>query len=211
MAGTKEERCVLASEILFDISKGRRTFLEAEEAEEILRPLKEPGNSFAKMCFSNRSFGRPEAEALEVMNIFSAALEGGNLKSLILSNNALGEKGVHCGDEGGLAISEVVNHSPLSEDFRCTSTMIGSKGGIALHAYLTEVYQSYLNLEDKATIAIANALWKSTPLLEVLELAGNEFIADATAAIFACIQVKQHLTKLNSAETEIVDEVALYN
>ncbi|KAJ0093610.1 hypothetical protein Patl1_25416 [Pistacia atlantica] len=191
MAGTKEERCVLASEILFDISKGRRTFLEAEEAEEILRPLKEPGNSFTKMCFGNRSFGGPEAEALEVMNIFSAALEGSNLESLILSNNALGEKGVHCGDEGALAISKVVNHSHL-------------------RAYLTEVYLSYLNLEDKGTIAIANALWKSSPLLEVLELAGNEFIADATAAIFACIEVKQHLTKLNSAETELVDEVALY-
>lgn len=38
--------------------------------------------------------GRPEAEALEVISIFSAALEGNVLKSLNLSNNALGEKGI---------------------------------------------------------------------------------------------------------------------
>ncbi|RVW55474.1 RAN GTPase-activating protein 2 [Vitis vinifera] len=95
----------------------------AEEAEELLRPLKEPGNSYTKICFSNRSFGlgaarvaepilaslkdqlkevdlsdfiagRSEGEALEVMAIFSEALEGCVLKSLDLSNNALGEKGV---------------------------------------------------------------------------------------------------------------------
>lgn len=110
-------------ETFFDISKGQRAFIEAEEAQELLSPLKEPGNSYTKICFSNRSFGldaariaepillslkgqlqevdlsdfiagRPEEEALNVMNIFSAALEGSILRSLNLSNNALGEKGV---------------------------------------------------------------------------------------------------------------------
>ncbi|KAL3507955.1 hypothetical protein ACH5RR_033337 [Cinchona calisaya] len=305
----------------FDISKGQRAFIKAEEAEELLKPLKEPGNSYSKICFSNRSFGtdaaivaapilsslkgqlkevdlsdfvagRPEEEALEVMNIFSAALEGSVLMSLNLSDNALGEKGVRAfgkllqsqtslealylmndgiseeaaravcelvpstdkltvihfhnnmtGDEGATAISEVVKRSPLLEDFRCSSTRVGSDGGIALsealgtcthlrkldlrdnmfgpevgialskalslHENLTEVYLSYLNLEDKGVIAIADAL-KSTALsLEVLEMAGNDITADAAPALAACISAKQQLTKLNLAENEMKDDGAI--
>jgi len=103
----RDEKEVLASDkvsaprdTVFDISKGARSFIEVKEAEEILKPLKEPGNCYTKISFSNRSFGpegarvaepilasikdqlkevdlsdfiagRPEAEAFEVMNIFS--------------------------------------------------------------------------------------------------------------------------------------------
>ncbi|RVW70127.1 RAN GTPase-activating protein 2 [Vitis vinifera] len=182
-----------ACETVFDISKGQRAFVEAEEAEELLRPLKEPGNSYTKICFSNRSFGlgaarvaepilaslkdqlkevdlsdfiagRSEGEALEVMAIFSEALEGCVLKSLNLSNNALEEAArAVCelipateklrvlqfhnnmtGDEGALAISEVVKQYPMLEDFRCSSTRIGSDGGVAL----SEALQTFTNLKN---------------------------------------------------------------
>ncbi|KAF5738622.1 RAN GTPase-activating protein 2 [Tripterygium wilfordii] len=308
-------------ETFFDISKGPRAFIEADEAEELLKPLKEPENSYTKICFSNRSFGlgaarvaepillsikdqlkevdlsdfiagRPETEALEVMNIFSAALEGSILKSLNLSNNALGEKGVRAfgalfrsqhaleelylmndgiseeaaravcdlipsteklrilqfhnnmtGDEGALAISEVVKRSPLVVDFRCSSTRIGSEGGVALSESLEtctqlkkldirdnmfgveagvalgkafskltdlkEVYLSYLNLEDEGAIAIINALKESAPLLEVLEMAGNDITAEAAPTIASALAVMQHLTKLNLAENELKDEGAI--
>ncbi|GMI73996.1 RAN GTPase activating protein 1, RAN GTPASE-ACTIVATING PROTEIN 1 [Hibiscus trionum] len=112
-----------ARETVFDISDHGRSFIDAVEAEELLKPLGEPGNSYTKICFSNISFGldaanvaasilssvkdrltevdlsgfiarRPESEALEVMNIFSSVLEGCHLRYLNLSNNALGEKGV---------------------------------------------------------------------------------------------------------------------
>lgn len=108
---------------VFDISGGRRAFIDAEEAKELLKPLKDPENKFTKICFSNRSFGlpaahvaatilsnmkqhltevdfsdivsrRPEPEAVEVMRRFSSALEGSDLSYLNLSNNALGERGV---------------------------------------------------------------------------------------------------------------------
>ncbi|KAJ0620975.1 hypothetical protein HanIR_Chr01g0003411 [Helianthus annuus] len=46
---------------VFDIYGGRGVFIEAEEAKELLKPLKEPGNKFTKSCFSNRSFGLPAA------------------------------------------------------------------------------------------------------------------------------------------------------
>lgn len=314
------EKAAAAKETIFDISGGRRAFIEAEEAEELLKPLSEP-NSYTKICFSNRSFGldaalvaepillaikdqltevdlsdfiagRPEDEALKVMNIFSSALEGCILRYLDLSNNAMGEKGVRAfgsllrsqknleelylmndgiseeaaravcelitsteklrvlqfhnnmtGDEGALAISEIVNRSPALEDFRCSSTRVGSEGGVALaealgtcphlkkldlrdnmfgveagvalskaisvFADLTEVYLSYLNLEDEGAEALANALKDSAPSLEVLEMAGNDITTKAAAPLAACIAAKKFLTKLNFSENELKDEGAI--
>nr|CCG20351.1 Ran GTPase activating protein 2 [Solanum tarijense] len=308
-------------ETFFDISKGKRAFIEAEEAQELLKPLKESGNSYSKICFSNRSFsidaariagpilaalkdqlkevdlsdfvaGRNEAEALDVMNIFSEALEGSNLKFLNLSDNALGEKGVRAfgkllqsqtnleelflmndgisqeaanavselvpsteklkvlhfhnnmtGDEGAFAIAEIVKRSPLLEDFRCSSTRVGSEGGSVLcealgmcshlkkldlrdnmfgpevglvlckalskHENLTEIYLSYLNLEDEGAIAIANALKDSAPSVAVLEMAGNDITVEAASAIASCIAAKQLLAKLSLGENELKDEGAI--
>ncbi|KAE8696955.1 RAN GTPase-activating protein 1 [Hibiscus syriacus] len=308
-------------ENVFDISGSRRAFIDAEEAEDILKPLREPGNSYTKICFSNRSFGmdaakvaapilssiksqltevdlsdfvagRPESEALEVMNLFSSALEGSQLRYLNLSNNALGEKGVRAfeallksqnnleelylmndgiseeaaravselipsteklkvlqfhnnmtGDEGAIAISEIVKLSPVLEDFRCSSTRVGSDGGVALaealktcthlkkldlrdnmfgveagvalskalplFADLTEIYLSYLNLEDDGAEALANVLKESAPSLEVLDMAGNDITAKGAASIAVCIASKKFLTKINLAENELKDEGAI--
>ncbi|KAL0457243.1 UNVERIFIED_CONTAM: RAN GTPase-activating protein 2 [Sesamum latifolium] len=323
-----EEKEALQSELdsalhetFFDISKGQRAFIEEDEAQTLLSPLKAPGNSYTKICFSNRSFGlgaahvagpilasiknqlkevdlsdfvagRPEAEALDVMNIFSEALEGSHLKSLNISDNALGEKGVRAfgkllqsqtsleelylmndgiskeaaqavcelvpsteklrvlqfhnnmtGDEGALAISEILKRCPLLEDFRCSSTRVGSEGGIALtealtqcrnlkkldlrdnmfgveagvklsdalckHECLTEIYLSYLNLEDDGAIAIANALKESASALAVLEMAGNDITAEAAPSLAACIATKKSLVKLNLSENDLKDDGAI--
>lgn len=315
------EKATSALANVFDISGGRRAFITAEEAVDLLKPLKEPGNSYTKICFSNRSFGldaagvaepillsvkdqltevdlsdfvagRPELEALEVMNIFSSALEGCNLRYLNLSNNALGEKGVRAfevllksqnnleelylindgiseeaaravcelipsteklkvlqfhnnmtGDEGAVAIAEIVKRSTVLEDFRCSSTRVGSEGGVALaealgscshlkrldlrdnmfgveagvalskalyaFADLTEVYLSYLNLEDEGAEALANALKESAASLEVLEMAGNDITAKGASSLAGCIAEKQFLAKLNLAENELKDEGAI--
>ncbi|XP_071720835.1 RAN GTPase-activating protein 1-like [Rutidosis leptorrhynchoides] len=310
------------SDHVFDISGGRRAFIEAEEAKEILKPLKSPENKFTKICFSNRSFGlpaahvvatilssvkdqltevdlsdivsrRPEPEAVQVMKMFSSALEGSELTYLNLSNNALGEKGVRAfgdllksqsnlvelhlmnagiskdaakavcelipstnklkilhfhhnmtGDEGAIAISEVVNRSPNLEDFRCSSSRVGSNGGVALaealnnctlmrkldlrdnifgpkpgvtlsqalsiHINLTELYLSYLNLENEGIIAIANALKDSDSSLEILELAGNNITSESANALATCITSKKRsLTKINLSENELKDEGAI--
>lgn len=312
------EKVKASGEIIFDISGGRRAFIDAEEAEELLKPLRQPGNKYYKICFSNRSFGldaahvvepilsslrdqltevdlsdfiagRPEDEAIEVMNIFSSALEGCELRYLNLSNNALGEKGIRAfeallrsqnnleelylmndgiseeaaravcelipstkrlrilqfhnnmtGDEGAIAISELVEQSPLLEDFRCSSTRVDSEGGVALanalgkcsrlkkldlrdnmfgveagvalskallgFSDLTEIYLSYLNLEDEGSKTLANALIKSAPSLEVLDMAGNDITIKAVPDLAACIAAKQFLTKLNLAENELKDD-----
>ncbi|XP_004495201.1 RAN GTPase-activating protein 2 [Cicer arietinum] len=309
-----------AVETVFDLSGGRRAFIDGEEAAEVLKPLRGP-NSFTKICFSNRSFGldaahvaepilisikdqlkevdlsdfiagRPEAEALEVMNIFSSALEGSVLRYLNLSNNAMGEKGVRAfrsllksqndleelylmndgiseeaakavaelipsteklrvlhfhnnmtGDEGAFAIADVVKRSPALEDFRCSSTRVGCDGGVAVAVALgtckhlkkldlrdnmfgveagvalskvipvfvdlTEIYLSYLNLEDDGAEALANALKESAPSLEILDMAGNDITAKAAVSVAACISSKQFLTKLNLSENELKDEGAV--
>ncbi|KAF5820508.1 putative WPP domain-containing protein [Helianthus annuus] len=115
----KEDRDIVPKMItldhVFDICGGRHAFIEAEEAKELLKPLKEPGNKFTKSCFSNRSFGLPaahvaasvlsgvkdqltevdlsdivsrrlEPETVEVLRMFSLALEGSKLSYLILSS-----------------------------------------------------------------------------------------------------------------------------
>ncbi|XP_050237607.1 RAN GTPase-activating protein 1 [Mercurialis annua] len=318
---TTAEIPILVHTDTFDISGGNRAFISAEEADDLLKPLKEPGNQYTKICFSNRSFGsdaagvaepilssikgqlrevdlsdfvagRPEAEALEVMKIFSSALEGCNLRCLNLSNNALGEKGVRAfeallksqknleelylindgiseeaahalyelipsteklkvlqfhnnmtGDEGAVAIAEIVKRSALLEDFRCSSTRIGLDGGITLSealgtcrhlrkldlrdnmfgveagialskalisfADLTEIYLSYLNLEDEGAEALANALKESAPSLEVLEMAGNDITAKTAPSLAACIAAKQFLSNLSLSENELKDEGAI--
>ncbi|KAK1426675.1 hypothetical protein QVD17_15352 [Tagetes erecta] len=310
------------NEHVFDISGGRRAFIEAEEAKELFKPLKEPGNKFTKIRFSNRSFGlpaahvaasvlssvkdqltevdlsdivsrRPEPEAVQVMKMFSSALEGSHLNCLNLSNNGLGEKGIRAfagllksqanlvelsfmnagisqdaakaicellpstgklkvlhfhhnmtGDEGATAISQLVKGSPNLEDFRCSSSRIGSVGGIALAEALktstllkkldlrdnmfgpkpgvalsnavstllnlTEMYLSYLNLENEGTIAIANALKESICTLEVIEMAGNNITSEAAHALADCILSKKHsLTRINLSENEFKDAGAL--
>ncbi|XP_065030631.1 RAN GTPase-activating protein 2-like [Musa acuminata AAA Group] len=315
------DRPVKPIETVFDISGGRRAFIDADEARELLSPLTEQGNSYKKICLSNISFGidaahvagpilaslkgqltevnlsdfiagRPEDEALEVMKIFSSALEGCVLRYLNLSDNALGEKGVRAfgallksqnsleelylmndgiseaaakavcelipstdklkilhfhnnmtGDEGAIAISEVLKHSPLLEDFRCSSTRVASEGGIELAkaletcthlkkldirdnifgvdagitlsktleklVHITEIYISYLNLEDAGAIAIANALKQSVPFLEVLDIAGNEITTKAAPALAECIAVKKSLRTLILSENELKDQGAV--
>ncbi|KAI4301258.1 hypothetical protein L6164_034552 [Bauhinia variegata] len=314
------EKANAIAQTVFDISRGPRAFIDADEAAELLKPLTGP-NSYTKICFSNRSFGldaariaepillsikdqlrdvdlsdfiagRPEAEALEVMTIFSSVLEGCDLRYLNLSNNAMGEKGVRAfgsllrsqnnleelylmndgiseeaakavselipsteklrvlhfhnnmtGDDGAVAISDIVKRSPALEDFRCSSTRVGSDGGVALaealgtcklmkkldlrdnmfgveagvalsksisaFVDLSEIYLSYLNLEDDGAEALADALKESAPSLEVLEMAGNDITAKGAASLAACIASTQFLTKLNLSENELKDEGAI--
>ncbi|KAL5673894.1 hypothetical protein ACJX0J_018200, partial [Zea mays] len=87
------------ADIVLDISGGEHAFIEADETKELLSPLTKPGNSYKRICFSNRSFGRSEDEALDVMRIFSKALEGSVLRYLNISDNALGEKDVRAFNE----------------------------------------------------------------------------------------------------------------
>ncbi|KAB1214221.1 RAN GTPase-activating protein 2 [Morella rubra] len=211
-------------ETFFDISKGQRAFIEAEEAEELLRPLKEPGNLYTKICFSNRSFGldaariaepilislkdqlkeidlsdfiagRPEAEALQVMNIFSAALEGSILKSLNLSNNALGEKGVR-------AFAALLKSQNCLEELYLMNDGISEEAARAVCELIpsTEklrVLQFHNNMTgDEGAIAISQVV-KRSPLLEDFRCSSTRIGSDGGVALSEALGTCTHLKKLD--------------
>lgn len=248
----------------FDISKGQRAFIEAKEAQELLSPLKKPGNAYKKICFSNRSFGidaakiaapilsslkdqlkevdlsdfvagRAEAEALEVMNIFSAALEGSVLRFLNLSDNALGEKGVRAfekllqsqtsleelylmndgiSEEAAQAVSELV---PSTENLRVLhfhNNMSGDDGAISIskvvkRSPLLEDFRcSSTRVGSEGGIALSEALGGCMHLRK-LDLRDNIFGAEVGVALGEALSQCQNLTELYLSYLNLEDEGAI--
>ncbi|MBA0725173.1 hypothetical protein Golax_021778 [Gossypium laxum] len=269
-----EEKKELASqnnasaETFFDISKGQRAFIKAEEAENLLRPLKEPGNSYTKICFSNRSFGleaarvaepilvslknqlkevdlsdfiagRPETEALEVMNIFSAALEGSVLKSLNLSNNALGEKGVRAfgsllksqscleelylmndgiSEEAAKAVCELIPSTEKLKVLHFHNNMTGDEGALAIsdvvkRSPLLEDFRcSSTRVGSGGGVALAKAL-ESCTNLKKLDLRDNMFGVEAGVALSKALSKHLDLVEVYLSYLNLEDEgtVAIAN
>lgn len=221
---TSESNSAGVHETLFDISKGQRAFIEADEAEELLKPLKEPENSYSKICFSNRSFGleaarvaepilaslknqlkevdlsdfiagRPEAEALEVMNIFATALEGSVLKCLNLSNNALGEKGVRAfgallKSQTGLEELYLMNDGISEEAARAVCELIPSTEKL-------RVLQFHNNMTgDEGAIAISEVV-KRSPLLEDFRCSSTRIGSEGGVSLSEALGTCTHLKKLD--------------
>ncbi|CAN1176825.1 RAN GTPase-activating protein 1 [Linum perenne] len=209
---------------VFDISGGQRAFIEAAEAEDLLRPLTEPGNSFTRICFSNRSFGldatlvakpilssmkdqltevdlsdfvagRPEAEALQVMNDFSSALEGCNLRYLDLSNNALGEKGVR-------AFAALIKSQHNLEELYLINDGISEEAAQAVYELLpsTEklrVLQFHNNMTgDEGAIAIAKIVKRSN-LLEDFRCSSTRVGSEGGVALAEALETCTHMRKLD--------------
>ncbi|TYI61371.1 hypothetical protein E1A91_D10G168300v1 [Gossypium mustelinum] len=272
--GPEEKEKELASqnnasaETFFDISKGQRAFIKAEEAENLLRPLKEPGNSYTKICFSNRSFGleaarvaepilvslknqlkevdlsdfiagRPETEALEVMNIFSAALEGSVLKSLNLSNNALGEKGVRAfgsllksqscleelylmndgiSEEAAKAVCELIPSTEKLKVLHFHNNMTGDEGALAIsdvvkRSPLLEDFRcSSTRVGSGGGVALAKAL-ESCTNLKKLDLRDNMFGVEAGVALSKALSKHLDLVEVYLSYLNLEDEgtVAIAN
>lgn len=268
---SKDDKEVLVSEevsaphdTVFDISKGARSFIEAKEAEETLEPLKEPGNSYTKICFSNRSFGleaarvaepilasiknqlkevdlsdfiagRPEAEALEVMNIFSTALEGSILKSLNLSNNALGEKGVRAfgallrsqscleelylmnngiSEEAAEAVCELIPSTEKLRVLQFHNNMTGDKGALAIskvvkRSPLLEDFRcSSTRVGSEGGVALSEALDTCTHLKK-LDLRDNMFGVEAGVALSKALSKYAGLTEVYLSYLNLEDEGAM--
>lgn len=218
------ENNIVTQETFFDISKGQRAFIEADEAEMLLKPLTEPGNSYSKICFSNRSFGleaarvaepilaslksqlrevdlsdfvagRPEAEALQVMSIFAAALEGSALRSLNLSDNALGEKGVRA--FGALLKSQaeleelyLMNDGISEEAARAVSELIPSTEKL-------KILHFHNNMTgDEGAVAISEVV-KRSPLLEDFRCSSTRIGSEGGVALSEALGTCTHLKKLD--------------
>ncbi|KAJ6431386.1 hypothetical protein OIU84_018801 [Salix udensis] len=268
---SKDEKEVLVSEqvsvphdTVFDISKGARSFIEAKEAEETLEPLKEPGNSYTKICFSNRSFGleaarvaepilasiknqlkevdlsdfiagRSEAEAIEVMNIFSTALEGSILQSLNLSNNALGEKGVRAfgallrsqscleelylmnngiSEEAAEAVCELIPSTEKLRVLQFHNNMTGDKGALAISKVvkcsplLEDFRCSSTRVGSEGGVALSEALDTCTHLKK-LDLRDNMFGVEAGVALSKALSKYASLTEVYLSYLNLEDEGAM--
>lgn len=209
---------------MFDISGGRRAFISGEEAEEVLKPLKVPGNLYTRICFSNRSFGleaahvtepillsikdqltevdlsdfvagRSESEALEVMNIFSSALEGCNLRYLNLSNNALGEKGVKAfgkllKTQNNLEELYLINDGISEEAARAVCELIPSTEKL-------KVLHFHNNMTgDEGAVAIAEMV-KRSPVLEDFRCSSTRVGLEGGVALAKALGSCKHLRKLD--------------
>ncbi|KAJ1700837.1 hypothetical protein LUZ63_000616 [Rhynchospora breviuscula] len=206
----------------FDISGGKRAFIEAEEARELLSPLGQTSNWYTKIIFSNRSFGieaaheagpilesiknqlldvdlsdfvagRPEEEALEVMKIFSLALEGSVLRYLNLSDNAMGEKGVR-------AFEALLRSQEQLEELYLMNDGISEEAAKALSELIPstdkmKVLHFHNNMTgDEGAVAISEVVKKS-PLLENFRCSSTRVGADGgislAEALGACVNMKK--------------------
>lgn len=255
---------VATRETVFDISKGKRAFIEAEEAEELLKPLKEPANAYTKICFSNRSFGlgaarvadpiltslkgqlkevdlsdfvagRPEVEALDVMSIFSNALQGSVLSSLNLSDNALGEKGVRAfgallksqssleelylmndgiSKEAAQAVSELIPSTDNLRILQFHNNMTGDEGAVAIaevvkRSPLLENFRcSSTRVGSEGGIALSEALENCTHM-EKLDLRDNMFGTEVGVSLSKTFSSLKHLTELYLSYLNLEDEGAI--
>lgn len=120
------------------------------------------------------------------------------------------------GSVGGIALAEALKTCTLLKKLDLRDNIFGPKAGVTLsqslstHANLTELYLSYLNLENEGTIAITNALKNSKSPLEIIEMAGNNITSDSANALADFITSKKNsLTKINFSENELKDEGAI--
>lgn len=117
--------------------------------------------------------------------------------------------------EGGIELAKALETCTHLKKLDIRDNIFGVDAGITLSktleklVHITEIYISYLNLEDEGAIAIANALKQSVPLLEVLDIAGNEITTKAAPALAECIAVKKSLRTLILSENELKDQGAV--
>ncbi|GJY16753.1 leucine-rich repeat, ribonuclease inhibitor subtype protein [Tanacetum coccineum] len=157
-----------------------RAFIEADEAKELLKPLTEPGNKFTKICYSNRSFGLDAAQVAACI-LFSINRQ---LSEVDLSDFIAGRPEAEALE--GIAISQIVNDSPMLEDFLCSSTRVGSEGGLAL----------------------AEALGTCNNMKK-LDIRDNMFGVEAGIALSQSIPVFVNLTEISLSYLHFEDEGTL--
>ncbi|CAN6291935.1 unnamed protein product [Urochloa humidicola] len=213
-----------SGDTVLDISGGKRAFIETDEAKELLSPLTKPGNSYKRICFSNRSFGvgaanvarpilesvknqltevdisdfvagRPEDEALDVMRIFSKALEGSVLRYLNISDNALGEKGVR-------AFSELLKSQKNLEELYVMNDGISEDAAKALSELIPsteklKVLHFHNNMTgDEGAVYVAEMV-KRSPNLESFRCSATRIGSDGGVALSEALGACTHLKKLD--------------
>ncbi|KAJ7557896.1 hypothetical protein O6H91_04G014300 [Diphasiastrum complanatum] len=260
----KEEVRVSVQKEIFDISGGKRDFLDKARADDLLKPLLAPGASYSSICLSNWSFGkdaaevaaaciapikeklvevdlsdivagRPEVVALEVMRILSGALEGSDLRSLNLSDNALGEKGVRAfssilrsqgsleklffinngiSEEAAVAICQLLPSGKNLRTLHFHNNMSGDGGSLALSTLVSSTERledfrfSSSRVGKKGAIALAEAL-KGGKSLKRIDVRDNMFGPEGGIALGNALTQHRWLTDVYLSDLALEDKGAI--
>lgn len=219
------EKGTTTHDTVFNISRGSRAFINAEEAERLLEePLSRQGNRYTKICFSNRSFGsnsarvaqpflaplkdqlkevdlpdfiagRPEDEAIEVMKMFSSVLDGCELRYQNLSDNSLGEKGVG-------AFESLLKSQRSLEGLYLINDGISEAAARAVCELIPctgklKVLQFHNNMTgDEGAIAISE-LVKHSPALENVRCSSTRVASEGGVALAEALGTCNNLKKLD--------------
>ncbi|MCL7045423.1 hypothetical protein MKW94_001299 [Papaver nudicaule] len=243
------------SETVISLVGNIPVLLEADMAKELFRQFEHPENSCSQIRFSNISFGvgaarvaepilsslkqqltevhlstfvtgRSESEAVEVMGILSSALEGCSLKTLSLSHNYLGEKGVRAfggllksqsnleklylmkaniTKEAAKAISELIPSTEKLKVLHFDYNRTGDEGAI----FIAKIVEGSTSLQDfrcatswigsKGGVALVEALGKCCNL-QKLNLMDNMFGIEARKPLARALLANAGLTKVCLAE-----------
>lgn len=243
---------------------GSREFLTAESAEEELAAMLAPGAAITKIRFSTKSFGaeaaevaaraianvsatlvhadlsdviagRPEGEALAALRTLGAALGACALRTLDLSDNALGEKGIRAAAaaftaqaglesiafqnvgasvHGCAALSELLVHTASLRRLHLYNNMSGDEGAASVAAVLTRcpaledfrMVSSRVGGPGGAALGAALAAGGAGPrALLRLDLHDNPLSEEAAGALAAALGAAPALRYLNLNDTGLGD------
>ncbi|KAI3907668.1 hypothetical protein MKW98_016312 [Papaver atlanticum] len=238
------------SETLFKLYALQPVLSDADQVEKLLEPLTYPKNSYSKICFHNISFGVDAARAAEPMLsslrerltevilsniIFSLALEGCSLKTLDLSNNPLGEKGVRAfsallKSQSNLEELYLMNDDITKEAAKAVTELIPSTEKLkVLHFYfnrtgdegavfIAKIVEASPSLEDfccatswigsKGGVAVIEALAKCRNLKK-LDLSDNMLRKEAGELLAAALLSNAGLTEVHLAHLSLQAEGAI--
>ncbi|KAI3885977.1 hypothetical protein MKW92_034890 [Papaver armeniacum] len=239
------------SETLFKLYTLKPVLIDADQVEKLFEPLTYPENSYSKICFHNISFGvdvcserltevilsnivagRSVSEAMEVMEIFSLALEGCSLRTLDLSNNSLGEKGVRAfsalkeiskslcsclSDITKKAARAVTELIPSTEKLKVLHFYF-NKTGDEEAVFIAKIVEASPSLEDfccatswirsKWGVSLIEALGKCRNLKK-LDLSDNMFGKEAGELLATALLSNAGLTKVHLAHLNLQAEGAI--
>ncbi|KAJ7528325.1 hypothetical protein O6H91_16G094800 [Diphasiastrum complanatum] len=250
-------------DVLFDISTGERRMLDKAAAEKLFQPVQSQIGCISRVCLSNQSFGidaaevaaeflseiketlieadlsdivagRHEDEALKVMRILSAALEGSNLRVLNLSDNALGEKGVRAFStllqsqqalqqlyfknngisvEAATAVCELLPSGKDLVTLHFHNNMSGDEGAKALSVliktatFLEDFQFSSSRVAEEGAIALTEALRSGTSLKKI-DLRDNMFGPKGGFELGLTLRQHQGLTEVYLSDLGLEDQGA---
>lgn len=150
---------------------------------------------------------RPEEEALAVMSIFSRALEGCNLKSLDLSDNALGEKGIR-------AFSELLKSQLALEELYFKNNGISEEAAVAICELLPSpeklrILHFHNNMTGDAGALALSELVRKAPALESVRFSSARVATEGGIALAQALLSGSSLQKIDLRDNPFGQGVAM--